>query len=45
MVRIETALEMMAAVEAALPADVFVAVAAVADWRPGQGVRHQAEAR
>jgi len=36
MVRIETALEMMAAVEDALPADVFVAVAAVADWRPAR---------
>ncbi len=33
-VRIETALEMLAAVETALPADVFIAVAAVADWRP-----------
>jgi len=32
--RIETAREMLAAVEAALPADVFIAVAAVADWRP-----------
>ena len=36
MVRVETALEMMAAVEDALPADVFVAVAAVADWRPAK---------
>jgi phosphopantothenoylcysteine decarboxylase/phosphopantothenate--cysteine ligase len=36
MVRVETALEMMAAVEAALPADAFVAVAAVADWRPAK---------
>lgn len=32
--RIETAREMLAACEAALPADVFVGVAAVADWRP-----------
>ncbi len=32
--RIETAREMLNACEAALPADVFVAVAAVADWRP-----------
>ena len=32
-VRVETAREMLAAVEAALPADVFVAAAAVADWR------------
>lgn len=33
---VETALEMMAAVEAALPADAFVGVAAVADWRPAE---------
>lgn len=33
-VRIETAREMLAAVNAHLPADVFVSVAAVADWRP-----------
>ncbi len=33
-VRVETATQMLAACEAALPADVFVAVAAVADWRP-----------
>jgi phosphopantothenoylcysteine synthetase/decarboxylase len=33
-IRVETAREMLAAVEAALPADVFIAVAAVADWRP-----------
>lgn len=31
---IETAEEMMRAVETALPADVFISVAAVADWRP-----------
>ena len=31
--RVETAREMAAAVAAALPADVFVAAAAVADWR------------
>ena len=30
---VETALEMLAAVEAALPADIFIAAAAVADWR------------
>ncbi len=36
MARVETALEMLAAVEAALPADVFVGVAAVADWRPAE---------
>lgn len=33
-VRVETGREMLAAVEAALPADLFVAAAAVADWRP-----------
>nr|WP_241094956.1 phosphopantothenoylcysteine decarboxylase [Marinicauda algicola] len=33
-VPVESAREMLAAVEAALPADIFVAVAAVADWRP-----------
>ena len=32
-VRVETALEMQAAVRAALPADIFIAAAAVADWR------------
>jgi phosphopantothenoylcysteine decarboxylase/phosphopantothenate--cysteine ligase len=31
---IETAEEMMSEVQAALPVDVFVSVAAVADWRP-----------
>ena len=34
LVRVETAVEMMKACEVALPADVFVSVAAVADWRP-----------
>ncbi len=33
-VRVETAREMLAACEAALPADVAVCAAAVADWRP-----------
>jgi phosphopantothenoylcysteine decarboxylase / phosphopantothenate---cysteine ligase len=33
-VKVETALEMQDAVKANLPADIFVAVAAVADWRP-----------
>lgn len=33
-VRVETACEMLAAVEAALPADIAVFAAAVADWRP-----------
>jgi phosphopantothenoylcysteine decarboxylase/phosphopantothenate--cysteine ligase len=32
-VHVETAREMLAAVEAALPADIFIAAAAVADWR------------
>ncbi len=32
-VRVETAREMLAACEAAMPADIFVAAAAVADWR------------
>lgn len=34
--RVETALEMLGAVEASLPADAFISVAAVADWRPDQ---------
>jgi phosphopantothenoylcysteine decarboxylase/phosphopantothenate--cysteine ligase len=38
-VRIETAREMLKACEAALPADVFFAVAAVADWRPVEVAR------
>jgi len=33
-VNVETALQMLAACEAALPADIAVCVAAVADWRP-----------
>ena len=36
LVPVETAREMLAACEAALPADIFVSVAAVADWRPAQ---------
>lgn len=35
-VKVETAREMLAACEAALPADVAVCVAAVADWRPAE---------
>lgn len=35
-VRIETARQMLDAVNAHLPADVFVSVAAVADWRPAE---------
>ena len=34
LVKIETAKEMLSACEKALPADVFISVAAVADWRP-----------
>lgn len=33
-VQVETAREMLAASEAALPSNIFVSVAAVADWRP-----------
>ena len=36
LVPIETAREMLEACQAALPADVFVSVAAVADWRPSR---------
>lgn len=35
-VRIETAREMLASVQSALPADIFVAAAAVADWTPAE---------
>ncbi|MCZ8207294.1 MAG: bifunctional phosphopantothenoylcysteine decarboxylase/phosphopantothenate--cysteine ligase CoaBC, partial [Aquidulcibacter sp.] len=34
MARVESAREMLAACQTALPADIFIAVAAVADWRP-----------
>ena len=33
-IHVETARDMMAAVEAAIPADIVIAAAAVADWRP-----------
>lgn len=33
-ISVETAEQMLAAVDSALPADIFVSVAAVADWRP-----------
>lgn len=36
LVKVETAREMLKACEAALPSDIFVAVAAVADWRPAE---------
>ena len=42
-VRVETAAEMHAAAEAALPADILVAAAAVADWRVEGGEREQAQ--
>ncbi|MEO0607380.1 MAG: bifunctional phosphopantothenoylcysteine decarboxylase/phosphopantothenate--cysteine ligase CoaBC [Pseudomonadota bacterium] len=35
-VAVETARDMLEASEAALPADVFISVAAVADWRPSR---------
>jgi phosphopantothenoylcysteine decarboxylase/phosphopantothenate--cysteine ligase len=35
-IHVETAREMLRAVEAALPADIFIAAAAVADWRPAE---------
>ena len=40
-VRVETARQMLAACEAALPADVFVACAAVADYRPAVETDHK----
>lgn len=42
-VNIETARDMLAAVESGLPADAFIAVAAVADWRPAQTHNRKAE--
>jgi phosphopantothenoylcysteine decarboxylase / phosphopantothenate---cysteine ligase len=44
-VRVETAREMLAAVEAALPADAAVFAAAVADWRVGRGGPQDEEGR
>lgn len=38
---VDTARGMLAAVEVALPADVFIGVAAVADWRPAQPAEHK----
>jgi phosphopantothenoylcysteine decarboxylase/phosphopantothenate--cysteine ligase len=35
-IKVETAREMLKACEKSLPADVFISVAAVADWRPGK---------
>jgi len=36
LVNVETARDMLKACESALPADVFISVAAVADWRPAK---------
>ena len=41
LVHVETAREMLAACEAALPADIAVCAAAVADWRPVAGAGAQ----
>ena len=41
-VDVESAQDMLAAVETALPSDIFVSVAAVADWRPA--TRHDKKA-
>ena len=35
-IHVNTALEMLREVEAALPADIFIGAAAVADWRPAE---------
>ena len=40
---VESARDMLAAVETSLPADVFVGVAAVADWRPETTSRQKSE--
>lgn len=40
-VHVGTAREMLAACEAALPADVAVCAAAVADWRPAEAAAHK----
>ena len=44
-VKVETAREMLAAVSAALPADVAVFAAAVADWRVDQPMRRRSRSR
>ena len=41
MVHVETAAEMLAAVEAALPADIAVCAAAVGDWRAAETASHK----
>jgi phosphopantothenoylcysteine decarboxylase / phosphopantothenate---cysteine ligase len=38
---VTTAAEMLAAVEAAMPADIFIAVAAVSDWRVAKVAAHK----
>lgn len=38
---VETARDMLSACENVLPADVFIAVAAVADWRPSEEVQNK----
>ncbi len=38
---VESAREMLAAVESALPADIFIGAAAVADWRVGTAVQEK----
>lgn len=43
--RVETAREMLAAVEEALPADIVIAAAAVADWRPASPTAHKLKKR
>lgn len=40
---VESARDMLEAVETALPADIFIAVAAVADWRPAQAAGRKTE--
>jgi phosphopantothenoylcysteine decarboxylase/phosphopantothenate--cysteine ligase len=44
-VRVESAREMLAAVEAALPADIAVCAAAVADWRPAAALERKIKKR
>jgi phosphopantothenoylcysteine decarboxylase/phosphopantothenate--cysteine ligase len=39
--RVETARDMLAAVEASMPADIFIAAAAVADWRVDGAADHK----
>lgn len=41
LLKVETARDMLAACEKALPADVFIAVAAVADWRPNDSPKNK----